>query len=330
VAVKRFRLILVAILSFVACKSAFSQTDSLPAQPLASVADSAIPETHALRSAAASAVVPGLGQVLNGRYTRGALYLGSEVALSLGSWYFFDEAALHLEQARRLGRIIAPLRDKTIDSTFYVQDSLQSKTLYMEATPYELAQDTAEYEWNQSRYRASQALSWTIGLYLYGIMDAAGSSGYFHNSEERSPVVAGWLSAVPALGLGQLYNGKVGKAGMILMVQGSLGVIALQNHLLMTQAERAINQLSDTSCFESRVPGAPSYRAYWERNREQNFRTRNMYLWYSIFFYFYGVFDAVVDAHLHDFERRIQLEPDLRPSLQPQATRVGLQAQVRF
>jgi hypothetical protein len=161
-------------------------------------------------------------------------------------------------------------------------------------------------------------------------MDAAGSSGYFQNSEERSPVVAGWLAAVPALGLGQLYNGKVGKAGMILMVQSALGVIALQNHRLMSQAEENANQLTDTRSFESRVPEARSYLAYWERNREQNFRTRNMYLWYSIFFYFYGVFDAVVDAHLHDFESRIQIEPDLRPSLQPQATRLGVQAQLRF
>jgi hypothetical protein len=38
-----------------------------------------------------------------------------------------------------------------------------------------------------------------------------------------------------------------------------------------------------------------------------------MYLWYSFFFYFYGVFDAIVDAHLHDYHKKIRLNPRFDP-----------------
>jgi hypothetical protein len=49
----------------------------------------------------------------------------------------------------------------------------------------------------------------------------------------------------------------------------------------------------------------------WSGERGSAFTNRNMYLWYSIFFYFYSVFDAVVDAYLHDYPDRMKIEPDL-------------------
>jgi hypothetical protein len=51
-----------------------------------------------------------------------------------------------------------------------------------------------------------------------------------------------------------------------------------------------------------------------------------MYLWYSILFYFYGILDAVVDAHLHDAGAKMKLEPDLVP----QNKQVGLTLTVPF
>jgi hypothetical protein len=57
----------------------------------------------------------------------------------------------------------------------------------------------------------------------------------------------------------------------------------------------------------------PALRADWDSRRGNARRMRNTYLWYDLLFYFYGILDAVVDAHLHDFDRKMRLEPDLSP-----------------
>jgi hypothetical protein len=36
-----------------------------------------------------------------------------------------------------------------------------------------------------------------------------------------------------------------------------------------------------------------------------------MYLWYLVFFYGYSIFDAVVDAYLHEYPEKMKIEPDL-------------------
>ena len=53
-------------------------------------------------------------------------------------------------------------------------------------------------------------------------------------------------------------------------------------------------------------------------------RRRNSFIWYSLGFYFYNVFDALVDAHLHDFDDR----PDI--SLRPDCESPGLHMSARF
>ena len=57
-----------------------------------------------------------------------------------------------------------------------------------------------------------------------------------------------------------------------------------------------------------------SYKDEWEFRQNSAFRNRNTYLWYSIFFYIYGILDAVVDAHLHDYREKMKLYPDLVPA----------------
>jgi hypothetical protein len=67
-------------------------------------------------------------------------------------------------------------------------------------------------------------------------------------------------------------------------------------------------------------------RDRWEYRRTNAFRNRNMFLWYSLAFYFYGILDAVVDAHLHDAPLKMKLEPDLAP----QSKEIGLKATFSF
>jgi len=59
-----------------------------------------------------------------------------------------------------------------------------------------------------------------------------------------------------------------------------------------------------------------------ESRRGEAFRNRNMWMWYSVAFYLYGIFDAWVDANLHDARVKMKLEPDLNP----QTKEIGLHA----
>jgi hypothetical protein len=145
-------------------------------------------------------------------------------------------------------------------------------------------------------------------MYVWNIMDAVARSNHFDDNLPRNPAVAGWLSAVPGLGLGQLYNGSLSKAGMIWMTQTMLGFLAYSNDKLMNIAreKRAMFVQDDTW----RADYTESGLSDWGGRYREAFSRRNMYLWYSVFFYLYGVFDAIVDAHLHDYQIRIRFDPE--------------------
>jgi len=163
----------------------------------------------------------------------------------------------------------------------------------------------------ESRYMAYNSLSWMVGGYVFNVLDAINGTGFFNNSVYKSPLIAGWLSAIPGLGLGQMYNGSLSKAGMVMMAQISLGVVAYDYHRLMKVAEKNYSNLNvsvDKTVLKDK------YLNEWESKRSSAFQKRNTYLWYSIFFYLYGILDAVVDAHLHDYPEKMKISPDLVPA----------------
>jgi hypothetical protein len=173
--------------------------------------------------------------------------------------------------------------------------------------------DTATFKRQLERNKMANATAWAAGCYVWAILDAIEKSGRFVNDEPRNPRLAGWLSAIPGLGLGQWYNGKLSKAGMVMAVQASLAVISFNYQSQYAECGRQLQRIEDARRVECRIDEASGY-AYsrdWDAVRRESFRSRNTYLWYSIFFYFYGIFDAVVDAHLHDYRTRMKLEPDL-------------------
>jgi hypothetical protein len=176
--------------------------------------------------------------------------------------------------------------------------------------------EVSRYNRRAARYNMYQAIGWNIGLYLFNSTSAVYYSGVFDNDKPENPVKAGWLSAVPALGLGQIYNGSVAKAGMIWMTETMLLYMAYNNNRLIDDCIKQRELIADTTGwrYAFRINGSVNYSEVWETEYKQAFRFRNMYLWYGIFFYFYGIFDAVVDAHLHDFDQKIRMEPVLEPS----------------
>jgi TM2 domain-containing membrane protein YozV len=269
---------------------------------------------------ALSAVLPGAGQIYDRHYVKGALYLLTEAGLVSYAVVWYGTGRDYNPSIARLDSVyksfvVGP--GDSLDASAYREhdstgagiDSTDTVTIYR------LCADTARYRRDRRYYIAYQAAAWAAGAYLYAIMDALEKSNRFRNDAPRNPVLAGWLSAVPGLGLGQIYNGKLSKAGMIWMVQWSLGYMALNNQLLLTRCEDALRDITDsrTAAYAAtrQLPNPDGLVRDWDVLRKEAFRKRNTYLWYSLFFYLYGVFDAVVDAHLHDYPRRMHLEPDL-------------------
>jgi len=97
--------------------------------------------------------------------------------------------------------------------------------------------------------------------------------------KSKSPKKAFWFSLIP--GMGQVYNKKWVK---------SITLIGLE-----VAAYQAWENNSDIySNYDSNKHSLPKHR-YLEK--------RNKYAWWIGFIYVYGMIDAVVDAHLHPFNR---------------------------
>lgn len=244
----------------------------------------------------ASLVLPGAGQFLTGHYVKAAFFAGAEAALisSVNFWFKTAKAdaaaaAGYADIAKRAGEA-----GDRLDSAYLCEQSFLSLRSAFEA-----------------RLSAYSFLSWAIGGYVFNALDAVGCTNAFKNSTPRSPGKAGLLAAIPGLGLGQLYNGSIGKAGMVMMTQVSLGIMAYSSQRLMNRAESNYGRLKSADADSLTRLVALQHAEDWNAARQRAFTSRNIYLWYSIFFYFYGIFDAVVDAYLHDYQQRMKIAPDL-------------------
>jgi len=281
-------------------------------------------------AAVVSAVMPGAGQIYNRQYFKGTLVLATETVLGIYAGFWYRAARDHEAVKDALGEAIALRRDSltymTVEDT--VRGTVDTIDIQYASTIFEMRLDTAVFYQEKDRAVVSQAICWAAGCYLYAILDAVDRTGYFTKSTPKKPAVAGWLSAVPGLGLGQYYNGRPGKAGMILMVQSGLGLMALNSARLMRECEVRIQDIRDTSSVAGDIDPAVrnSLLSTWDREWRRAKRERNTYLWYSLFYYLYGIFDAVVDAHLHDYDGRLRFEPDL----EPRTLTTGMRLSLRF
>ncbi len=244
-----------------------------------------------------SAVLPGAGQVYTGHYIKAGAFLALEaITASVASFWYRTE--------RERNNYANSLERRSLQLALSRADSMSGKE----------DADLWRFDASTARYSMYNVLAWMVGGYLYNVLDAIGCSRHFVSDSEKNPVRAAWLSALPGLGLGQLYNGAPGKAGMVLMVQTALGVKAVNEHRLMRKAEQkiiSIQKLTDSTAIAARS----EFTSDWEYRQGVAFRNRNSYLWYSLFFYVYGILDAVVDAHLHDYPKKMRAYPDLLTQL---------------
>jgi hypothetical protein len=262
-----------------------------------------------------SALIPGGGQVYTGNYAKSGFFLTTEVVIGLVGYSRalwgkdFQKNSNLMHDSMVMFKDVIDTATKTV-KTKANKDSSYIDTTY-KAMGYQLNYDFDRFLEKGNNFFIYQCLTWMSGLYYWNILDAIKNTKFFMNDDYKSPSKAGWLAAIPGLGLGQLYNGEFSKAGMVFTVQMNLAYLVYNNNTLMRICEDNLRKLSSPDTREGRDPAATQLKLSWDSKRNDAFRKRNMWAWYSIAFYFYSIFDAVVDAHLHDAAKKMRLEPDL-------------------
>ena len=251
----------------------------------------------------ASMVVPGAGQIYTGHYVKAGFFFALEALFISQAIYWRSNSEIADNNATTtLNRNMRPWM--AMDSANRYKSRLDSAMNYEQ---FYLDRHGAM----DMRFSSYNFTVWAVGTYVYNVLDAVNSSNYFKNSASKKPGTAALLAAVPGLGLGQLYNGSISKAGMVTMSQFSLGAMAWNSNRLMKNAEKHNLRLSVGPVDSLTKAVGAAYSAKWGSVRYRAFTNRNMYLWYGIFFYLYSMFDATVDAYLHDYPNKMRIEPDL-------------------
>jgi hypothetical protein len=244
-------------------------------------------------STAASLIVPGAGQVYTHHYVKAGFFIALEAILGSMALYWKRDA------------------DNQEINAGTLREWSDSATVPLDSAVFRERSFLAHHQAIESRLSSYSFLTWTVGAHLFNVLDALGSSNVFNNTLEKNPSTAGLLAAIPGLGLGQLYNGSYSKAGLVIMGQVSLGMMVYASQRQVKRAEDNYGRLNAAGADTLTTQVASTYSGRWSDARYRSFTNRNMYLWYSVFFYGYSIFDAVVDAYLHEYPERMKIKPDL-------------------
>ncbi|MDR2591994.1 MAG: DUF5683 domain-containing protein [Chitinispirillales bacterium] len=271
-----------------------------------SVSKSPAPRTINYTGVALSAFIPGSGQIYQSRYVMGGLFLAAEAAAAGFAVYWSNSADIRRSDARQFRNLSDTLSGLVlaVDDDVALRDTL----LYLSGL-YAVRADEFDFEAKAARHTFYNALAWAVGLHLYNALDALEAGGLTPRGLEKNPTAAGLLSAVPFLGLGQLYNERPSKAGMLAMAQVGLALTAYNQHRLMSAASDKYNQMRDSTSAQYLYRA--DHMSYWKSRYDSAFSSRNTYLWLSLAAYIYSIFDAVVDAYLSDFNAKIDIGTDL-------------------
>ena len=269
-----------------------------------------------------SVIIPGTGQLYTGNYVKSGLIIAGEVILGL---YTVNRIA-YANDLKTISDSLGNVYSRSKDSIWTSKDTAGKQDTAYNRIHNRMPYDFASFQEREARYLTYQCITWAVGGYYFNILDALRNTGYFFDNRPRNPSTAGWLSMIPGLALGQIYNGSLDKAGLLLMIQGCLAYEVYNYSSLMRICENNLNLLQNPASIENRDPSVTTLVTSWTSKYNDAFHNRNTYLWYSLGFWLYGIVDAVVDAHLHDASTKMKLEPDLSPELK----RVGLTMKGEF
>jgi hypothetical protein len=285
-------------------------TDSLhiamPQKKLIADPELSFPVTYnPLVSVGLSTILPGGGQVYCKRKVRGALFLATEAICALVAINRFQRYKYTMtEDINKYAREISLNYEGMLLS---VNNPAEYTSYYNRYIDSHMGYDLARYRREASLYVTYHCVGWASGIYLWNILDALGSSRHFYSTNPRKPATAAWLSAIPFLGLGQIYNGAFAKTGLIWTIHTILAYMSFNYNQLMNDCINNRNQVKSTQSIPDNIK--TKYIEEWDHEYRTAFKNRNTYLWYLVLFYFYGIIDAAVDAHLHDYQIKIRLGP---------------------
>ena len=240
-------------------------------------------------------VLPGGGHYYTEHYVRGGFITGFELLLAYEvyinkSW----QKDRVLEQAQ-------PFQDSVAMYTKLILETDNRDTLralHSQRNEYaSRVREKSDKKMEQEDLRYAEN-AWLFGLHLYGMFDAFGI--WYNNNhrsvEQRSMTRAVLYSIVP--GLGQMYNGEVGKAGLLYM--GLIGAAA-SIHTSQNMVEYYLDRkhfLEEESTSSEELERVKERVTYYRKNR-------NQYIWGLALIYLYSMGDAAVDALLSDFDNPV-------------------------
>lgn len=185
---------------------------------------------------AASMIVPGAGQCITGHYVKAVFFIALESIFTGQALYWRSNSAVIERNANntfnanmKSWKAMDTATRSRSDSISFCEDLNLNRHGAMDM-----------------RFDSYNFTVWAVGAYIYNVLDAVNSSDYFRNSDPKKPGTAALLAAVPGLGLGQLYNGSISKAGMVMMGQFSLGMMAYNSQRLMTDADNNYGRLTSS------------------------------------------------------------------------------------
>lgn len=256
----------------------------------------------------ALSLVPGGGQIYTKHFTKGGLFLGTELLLggiAFDRWQKFHDAYDPLYEAQEDLRLF-------VDSISN-KESLERKDTVTYLQKWDFV-NRREFAVEERRVEYYNYATWFGGVYLWNLVDGVGVSNRFKGSRNPSPKRAALLSAIPFTGAGQFYNGSFFKGAMVSVVEIGCMLSAINFQGLMDDAEEYGNmlkaELPDTGNYDRDLNNEINY---WEDQFKSIQKRRTRFMWYGVFFYLYGVADAAVDAHLHGFERNFDISGGVDP-----------------
>ena len=242
-------------------------------------------------------VFPGGGQYYTEHYIRGGFITGIEALLVYEvffnkSWQrdrIYEQVRPFQDSVAYFSRMIATEQNR--DSIRYYQEQRQD---YVNRV-----RSLSDKKMEQEDLRKAET-AWLYGLHLYGMFDAFGIwyNNHYRSVEQRSMLTALLLSVIP--GLGQMYNGEFGKAGLLYMsiIGASTSIWTSQNMVeyYLWRKHFMEHENVEPEDFDKIVERVTYYR-----------KNRNQYIWALALLYLYSMGDAVVDALLSDFDNPIHL-----------------------
>ncbi len=312
---KTVSLILVSIICFLSVSSAQDSTENkfhVEKADSTLLSDALLdpPKKYSpIKSIVYSALLPGAGQFYCERKSRAAVFLGTELIIGSVALFRYYGEGEYLDTQEKY---------KTSFSNYYnllnhfnYQKYKNQNTNSVDSV-YSDLRTLYENQFNARTKRKSfrHFIGWGTGIYITNILDALSSSHHFYDDKPRKPGTAAALSAIPCLGLGQIYNGSFQKTGLLLTTQTMLLYMAIDKNILANYCidkRDEIKAINDSTTLNFSI--SADHEKFWKDKYNSEIKRRNMYLWYFVLFYFYGIFDAAVDAHLHDKRVKVRLTP---------------------